>query len=195
MSKEEALEKINMGSGRMPGFAKLVKGREEEILSFLFEESNDQLVEQVIELTDTANKYLNLTAYSFFRDSERRPALKPPWGTLNAINLNTGEYEWKIPLGNQPEYQQSGAPETGTANYGGPIVTDGGIVLIGATADKKLRAFAKDTGETLWEYTMPGNGYASPSTYMINNKQFMVIAVSAGRNNAGSSIMAFTLPQ
>ncbi|GJM30743.1 MAG: hypothetical protein DHS20C17_33780 [Cyclobacteriaceae bacterium] len=193
MSESDILNKINLGSGRMPGFGEMLKGNKDEILAFLLERQKDVIVERNISDSDSAADYKNITAYSYFRDAAGRPALKPPWGTLNAINLNTGEYEWSIPLGNYPEFQQPDGPETGTPNYGGPVVTAGGIVLIGATADGKFRAFAADTGKKLWETPLPGNGYASPATYMIGNKQYVVISVTGGKDSA-SGVLAFTLP-
>jgi quinoprotein glucose dehydrogenase len=195
MSEEQALSIIKLGAGRMPAFTKLIKGREEEIIAYLFEERKDELSTKVTQSTDTTSKFLNLTAYGHFRDAEGLPGIKPPWGTLNAIDLYTGEYLWRISLGNRRELQLAGAPPTGTLNYGGPIVTAGGLVLIGATSDQKFRAFNKHTGELIWETTLPGNGYASPCTYMIGDKQFVAISVTGGTEEPGGYIIAFTLPK
>jgi quinoprotein glucose dehydrogenase len=195
MSEEQALSIIKLGAGRMPAFTKLIKGREEEIIAFLFEKRKSEISTKISQPIDTTSKFLNLTAYGHFRDSEGRPAIKPPWGTLNAIDLHTGEYIWKISLGNRPELQLAGAPPTGTLNYGGPIVTAGGLILIGATSDQKFRAFSKQTGELKWETTLPGNGYATPSTYMIGDKQFVAISVTGGADEPGGYIIAFTLPK
>ncbi len=194
MTQQEALNIIKSGSGRMPDFTELLKGREEEIIAYLFEKRKDEISTKTIEIADTTSKFLNLTAYSHFRDSEGRPAITPPWGTLNAINLETGEYVWKIPLGNHPELQQQGAPATGTLNYGGPMVTAGGLVFIGATSDQKFRAFDKKTGDLIWETSLPGNGYATPSTYVIDNRQFVAISITGGTDQPGGYIVAFTLP-
>lgn len=195
ITEQEALNTIKLGAGRMPAFTKLLKGREEEIIAYLFEKEKDGISAKTSESVNTTSSYLNLTAYSYFRDSDGRPAITPPWGTLNAINLETGEYVWKIPLGNHPELQQPGAPATGTLNYGGPIVTAGGLVFIGATRDKKFRAFDKKTGELVWETSLPGNGYATPCTYMIGDKQFVAISVTGGTEEPGGYIIAFTLPE
>jgi len=194
ITEQEALNTIKLGAGRMPAFTKLLKGREEEIIAYLFEKEKDVISAKTSESLNTTSSYLNLTAYSYFRDSDGRPAITPPWGTLNAINLETGEYVWKIPLGNHPELQQPGAPATGTLNYGGPIVTAGGLVFIGATSDNKFRAFDKKTGELVWETSLPGNGYATSCTYMIGDKQFVAISVTGGTEEPGGYIMTFTLP-
>jgi len=99
-----------------------------------------------------------------------------------------------VPLGNYPEFQKRGAPPTGTENYGGPVVTAGGLVFIGATRDKKFRAFDKDTGELLWEKSLPGNGHATPSIYMVEGKQYVAIAVTGGKEDPDGYIIAFALP-
>jgi len=117
--------------------------------------------------------------------SEGYPAIKPPWGTLNAINLDTGKIDWTLPLGEYPELAAKGLKQTGSENYGGPVLTAGGLLFIGATNyDKKFRAFDKDTGKLLWETTLPVAGNATPATYQVNGRQFVVIApgeASGGR--------------
>jgi quinoprotein glucose dehydrogenase len=193
MTQEEALHRIKAGGGKMPPFASIVEGYEEEIISYLFEINKEVMAQKSEKITDTTTQYINLTAYSHFRDPQRRNAIKPPWGTLNAINLNTGDYEWRIPLGNYPELQKEGEPPTGTENWGGPIVTAGGLVFIAATMDNKFRAFDKETGEMLWETTLPGNGYATPATYMVDGRQYISIAVMGSREEPSGHIMAFTL--
>src|SRR5260370_19461730 len=139
------------------------------------------------------------TGYHKFLDQEGYPAVAPPWGTLNAIDLNTGEYVWKIPLGEYPELASKGLKNTGTENYGGPIVTAGGLLLIGATDfDKKFRAFDKSTGELLWETRLPFSGNATPATYEVNGRQFVVIAAGGGKDPkspSGGIYVAFALQQ
>jgi quinoprotein glucose dehydrogenase len=147
----------------------------------------------------------DFTGYHKWYDPDGYPAVAPPWGTLNAIDLNSGEYIWKIPLGEYPELAAQGLKVTGTENYGGPIVTAGGLVFIGATNyDKKLRAFDKDTGTLLWEAVMVNSGNATPITYEVNGKQFVVIAAFGGYAGAragagaaappGGAFVAFALP-
>lgn len=129
-------------------------------------------------------------------DREGYPAIKPPWGTLNAVDMNTGALLWKVPLGEYPELTARGIPPTGTENYGGPVVTAGGLIFIGATADETFRAFDKKTGKVLWQARLPFSGNATPSTYMANGKQYVVISAGGGKSNrpAGSTLVAFALP-
>jgi len=139
----------------------------------------------------------HFTGYKRLLDPEGYPAVAPPWGTLNAIKLNTGEYVWKIPLGEYPDLAAKGMKNTGTENYGGPLVTAGGLLLIGATNfDKKFRAFDKSTGALLWETTLPFVGNATPATYEVNGRQFVVIAAGGGkdpRSKSGGVYAAFAV--
>jgi quinoprotein glucose dehydrogenase len=139
------------------------------------------------------------TGYHKFLDPEGYPAIVPPWGTLNAINLNRGEYSWKIPLGEYPELAARSMKNTGTENYGGPIVTAGGLLFIAATNyDKKFRAFDKSTGELLWETTLPFAGNATPATYAVKGRQYVVIAAGGGKDPktlSGGVYVAFALPK
>jgi quinoprotein glucose dehydrogenase len=139
----------------------------------------------------------NHAGYVQFRDHEGYPAIKPPWGVLNAINLNTGEFAWRVPLGEYPELTARGIRQTGTENFGGTIVTAGGLVFIGGTKDERFHAFDKETGRLLWEYSLPAGGYATPSTYMVRGRQYVVIAAGgAGKlgTKAGDAFVAFALP-
>ena len=134
--------------------------------------------------------------YERWRDAEGYPAIKPPWGTLSAIDLNTGAYKWRITLGEHAALTARGVPPTGTEQYGGPIVTAGGLVFIAATMDAKFRAFDKTTGALLWEFQLSAAGYATPSTYMLGGKQYVVIAAGGGKlgTKSGDEYMAFELP-
>jgi quinoprotein glucose dehydrogenase len=136
------------------------------------------------------------TGYNRWLDANGYPAIKPPWGTLNAIDLNTGEYLWRTPLGEFPELTAKGVPTTGTENYGGPVVTAGGLVFIAASKDEHLRAFDKKTGKELWKFKLPAAGYATPSTYSVNGRQYVVIACGGGKcgTPSGDAYMAFCLP-
>lgn len=140
----------------------------------------------------------SITGYTRFDDADGYPAVAPPWGTLNAIDLNTGKYLWKHPLGEYPELATKGLKNTGTENYGGPIVTAGGLLIIAATDfDRKIRAFNNRTGELLWEAKLPFSGVATPATYMVDGKQYIVIATCGARDPKsppGAVYVAFALP-
>jgi quinoprotein glucose dehydrogenase len=117
---------------------------------------------------------------------------------LNAIDLNAGTIRWTIPFGEYPELAAKGLANTGSDNYGGPLVTAGGLLLIGATNfDRKFHAYDKLTGALLWETVLPAAGSATPSTYTIGGRQFIVICAGGGKNGApsGSAVVAFALPE
>jgi quinoprotein glucose dehydrogenase len=140
------------------------------------------------------------TGYDKFLDPDGYPAVAPPWGTLSAINLNTGDYTWQIPLGEYPELAAKGLKNTGTENYGGPVVTAGGLVFIGATNfDRKFHAFDKKTGALLWETTLPFGGNATPAVYEAGGRQFVAIAAGGGKGKpnapSGGVYVAFALPR
>jgi quinoprotein glucose dehydrogenase len=187
---------IKNGKGRMPGFPNLSEDQVSALIDFLTSGENKELASS--EPPPAAMKF-RFTGYHKFLDPEGYPAIAPPWGTLNAINLNTGEYVWKIPFGEYPELAAKGLKNTGTENYGGPVVTAGGLLFIGATNyDKKFHAFDKSTGELLWETTLPFAGNATPATYEVNGRQFVVIAAGGGKDpksRPGGVYVAFALPQ
>ena len=138
-----------------------------------------------------------MTGYHRWLDTNGYPAIKPPWGTLNAIDLNTGEYRWRVTLGEWPELAAKGVPPTGTENYGGPVVTAGGLVFIAASRDEHLRAFDRKTGRELWKAKLPAAGYATPATYSVNGRQYVVIACGGGKigTKSGDAYLAFALPR
>jgi len=181
-SKAEIIATIKSGAGRMPGFPTLAAA------------DVDALVEYLVAGTNAATSAAaprspyRFTGYHRFLDPDGYPAVAPPWGTLNAIDLNTGRYAWQIPLGEYPELAAKGLKNTGTENYGGPIVTAGGLVFIGATNfDRKFRAFDKRTGRLLWETTLPFSGNGTPATYEVGGRQFVAIAAGGGKGAPGSS--------
>ncbi len=197
LTREAALDKIKKGGGKMPAFASVIKGKEKGIIAFLYEREQDsnKVTKQETGQTKTgADKYLNLTAYGHFRDPNGNPALRPPWGTLNAINLNTGDYEWQIPLGNSEKHQDKNGPETGQEGSAGPIVTAGGLLFISGTNDRKLWAFDKTNGKLLWQTTLPGIANATACTYMVNGKQYVAVSVGGNKESPSGFLMAFGLP-
>jgi outer membrane protein assembly factor BamB len=143
------------------------------------------------------NRY-TIDGYPLFLDPHGVPAISPPWGTLNAIDLVKGEIVWKVPLGEYPQLVAKGIRNTGTLNFGGAVATAGGLIFVAATADEKIRAFEKHSGRVLWEHQLPAGGYATPSVYMVDGRQYVAIAAGGSGKNAtksGDSIIAFALPQ
>lgn len=189
---------IQKGAGRMVGFPNLPAEAVNAIVQYLA--SGDPAVQtQPVSPRRPTGGY-RFTGYRKFLDPDGYPAVAPPWGTLSAINLNTGEYAWRIPFGEHPELAEKGIKDTGSENYGGPIVTAGGLVFIGATNfDRKFRAFDKATGKLLWETTLPFSGNATPATYQVNGRQFVVIGAGGGKGRredpSGGVYVAFALPQ
>ena len=198
MTAAQVTDLIHKGKGRMPGQAALQGADLDGLLKFLG--VGDTTTPAASAPNDAAKgpeEYI-FTGYRRFLDPDGYPAIQPPWGTLNAIDLKTGKYLWKINLGEYPELAAQGMEDTGTENYGGPIVTAGGVLFIGATIhDRKFRAFDTATGKLLWETTLPYAGVATPATYMVEGKQYVVIGASGARDPKtpqGGAYVAFTLP-
>lgn len=192
-TREDLTAVIREGTGRMPGFDYLGKNMT-EIVDFLItgKDAGTEVVKDANWL-----KYRN-EGYILFRDPQDYPPTTPPWGTLNAIDLNKGEIKWRIPFGEYPELTAKGMKDTGSDNYGGPVVTASGLLFIGATSfDKKFHAYDKLTGKLLWETTLPAAGNATPSIYEIDGQEYIVIVCGGGKNGAasGGSIVAFSLPR
>jgi len=149
---------------------------------------------ETIDRYASADQYLNITGYITWKDPSGYPAITPPWGTLSALNLSTGEYAWQIPLGNDDARQETGGPETGQEGKAGPVVTAGGLIFISGTDDKKLRALDKSTGKLLWKTTLPALANATACTYQVKGKQYIAISVGGTPDNPSGYIMAFALP-
>ena len=209
LTKTQVAALLESGRGRMPAFQHLKALEREAIVDFLWaknaKKKKEPISEDVHKVTNIAAEkgrnfpyaapYLN-KGFVQFRDQENYPAIKPPWGTLNAIDLNTGQYLWKVPLGEYPELAKKGVPTTGTENHGGPVVTAGGLLFIAATYDEKLRAFDTKTGRVVWEYQLPAGGFATPITYRHKGKQYVAIAAGGTRYGlkSGGKYVAFALP-
>jgi len=195
-TQQEITALIRSGVGRMPGFRALTDVELQALGSFL-RTGKDNEVSGPPRRSPFEQKY-QADGYNKFLDPDGYPAMEPPWGTLNAIDLNKGEIAWKIPLGEYPELAAKGLRDTGTENYGGPVVTAGGVVFIGASNhDRKFHAFDKATGKLLWETTLPAGGNATPATYEVKGRQFIVIGAGGGKSGepSGGKYVSFALPQ
>jgi quinoprotein glucose dehydrogenase len=194
---------VRKGAGRMSGFPALEQTAVNAIVQFLVTGEDAPVAQGRGGAPSRAHPLINnayrFTGYKKFLDPQGYPAVAPPWGTLNAIDLNTGDYAWKVPLGEYPELAAQGLKDTGSENYGGPVVTAGGLVFIAATNhDRKIRALDKQTGALLWEATLPSSGNATPAVYESAGRQFVVIAAGGGKSpqgGPGGTYVAFALPQ
>jgi quinoprotein glucose dehydrogenase len=228
LTDSEILKTVEQGKGRMPAFPSVSDAQLQALLTYLKtpmgnagHSANDKQEMAATSAgpeenaarrvaskgqgdgaaTDTANgpsyKY-QFAGYRKFLDPDGYPAISTPWGTLNAIDLNTGEFLWKIPFGEYPELAAKGRANSGSENYGGPIVTAGGVLFIGATVyDRKFHAYDSRSGALLWQTTLPFSGVATPATYTVDGKQYVVIACGGGRDPkspSGGMYVAFALP-
>ena len=195
LTDDEIAGIIRQGRGRMPPFNSLSDEQVRAVVRYLTKAPQQEPSTGGHEEDDMPYKTI---AFRRFTDPDGYPATAPPWGTLSAIDLNTGQYLWKIPFGEYPELLAKGMANTGSDNYGGPVVTDGGLLFIGATVfDQKFHAYDKATGKLLWETELPFAGLATPSTYMVNGKQYVVIAAGGGQSStkpSGGVYVAFALP-
>jgi quinoprotein glucose dehydrogenase len=210
LADTEIAAKIRQGGGRMPAFSNLSDNDVQSLVHYLTRYPQQQQRRRVRRSAAATGKrgaaqnttpsdmpYVTI-GFRRFLDPEDYPATAPPWGTLSAIDMNTGKYLWKIPFGTYPELAAKGMTNTGSDNYGGPVVTAGGLLFIGATVfDQKFHAYDSTTGKLLWETTLPYAGLATPTTYMVNGKQYIVIAASGGQTSEkpeGGLYIAYALP-
>jgi len=194
-SAAEIATMIRQGGGRMPGVSTLDQTAVASLVKYLT--TGEDGPAGPAANAPNALPY-RFTGYQKFLDPDGYPAVTPPWGTLSAIDLDTGAYAWRIPFGEYPELVAKGLANTGSENYGGPVVTAGGLVFIGATNfDRKFRAFDKATGKLLWETTLPFSGNGTPAVYQVNGRQYIAIAAGGGYNRGnptGGVYVAFALP-
>lgn len=200
-TRDVVMNTIAHGKNMMPAFTKFSDKERKAITGFLFGDEKEEPVEvKEPGLKNTAKKDTNvsysISGYSKFLDNKGFPAVGLPWGTLNAINLNTGEYVWKVPFGETPELKAKGLPQTGADSYGGPVITASGLLFIGGTKDGFFRIYDKKNGKLLREIQLPAAAFATPSTYEVKGKQYLVIACGGTKLGAkkGDSYIAFALP-
>jgi quinoprotein glucose dehydrogenase len=196
---EKTLGELLMGGRRMmPAFRNLSGEEASAIASFVLEMTaihKKKFIAPVVKVDSFLRLPYNITGYNKFLTKEGYPAIKPPWGNLTAVDLNTGEIAWRTVLGEDAAFKKKGII-TGTENYGGPVVTKSGVIFIAATSDGKFRAFSKKTGRLLWETTLPVPAYATPAVYEVDGKQFVVVACGGGKlgTKSGDYYVAFSLP-
>jgi quinoprotein glucose dehydrogenase len=206
--RADSVKLMVTGRNMMPGFTSLSLADREAIAGYLYGDDEHgaagaPVVEPPRDAAFETSGYAQFVdrngypAQRKFLDSEGNPAITPPWGTLNAIDLNTGDYVWKIPLGEHKQLAARGILDTGSENYGGPIVTAGGLVFIAATKDAHLRAFDRRTGKQVWAAELPAAAFATPTTYLSQGRQFIVIACGGAKlgTKSGDSYVAFALPR
>lgn len=185
---DEVRGQLATGINAMPSFVAVPEIDREHLVQYLFERSEmDAGTAPNSPETRPERPRYRSNGYPKLLDHEGYPGSKPPWGTLNCLDLNTGKRRWSVPLGEYPALTRRGIPVTGTENFGGPIVTAGGLVFCAGTRDERIRAFDKDTGAELWSHKLPFGGYAPPATYLVNGRQYVVIAATGGGKLGGAT--------
>lgn len=189
-TQQQVSDIIQKGKGQMPAFPNLNAEDKNALLDFLFNKTIKNGKADITDSPAAQYRYVH-NGWTPLMDKEGHPGVKPPWGTLNAIDMNKGGIVWTIPLGEYPDLVKRGITNTGSPNLGGAVVTAGGLLIIGATYDEKLRIFDKTNGKLLWEYKLPAGGYATPATYMYKGKQYIVIAAGGGGKVGTASADAY----
>ena len=177
----------------MPSFSFLSQEQIAAIVAYV----KDTIAQQSFETANIPenNEPFGFNGYTFYLDPEGHPAIAPPFGTLTAININTGDIVWQVPLGEDPQFKKMGVLNSGMFNRGGCIATAGGLIFIGATGDNMFRAFDQRTGKVLWKYQLPGMATSIPCTYAVDNSQYIVVSVNGSQeNNFKGGYIAFAIP-
>jgi quinoprotein glucose dehydrogenase len=198
-NEDQVSQIIANGRNMMPSFKQISTDDKKKLLTFLLklpEKPSDKkmIAKEPVSDAKTQIPY-TMDGYKRFLDKDGYPGVKPPWGTLDAVDLTSGKLMWKVPLGEYSELTKKGIPITGTELYGGPLVTKGGLIFVAATKDEKIRAFDKHTGKQVWEAKLPAAGYATPASYSVDGKQYVVIACGGGKigSKSGDSYVCFSL--
>ena len=196
LSDQQLTRQIANGAGRMPGFgSQLSAGEIANVIGYLKGDPGQTARKVAGEYPETDADAYVFDGYVRFLDPDGYPAIRPPWGTLSALDVNTGKYVWKRPLGEYPELADK---TTGSENYGGAVVTKGGVLFIAATIfDNKLRAFDKKTGALLWQAQLPASSIATPATYAVKGRQYVVVQAGGGKNpkvKPSGKVIAYSLP-
>jgi len=198
-NRGQVLTLLSTGRRMMPAFRQLSQAEKEALAAYILDDEGRQRKPFVDPSAKPVDPYSHLpfttTGYNKFLTKEGYPAILPPWGTLTAIDLDKPAIAWRDTLGDYPELKARGI-HSGTENYGGPVVTAGGLLFIAATSDSKIRAFNKRTGKLLWEADLPAAGFATPAVYSENGREYLVIACGGGKlhKKSGDAYVAFALP-
>ncbi|HTF20440.1 MAG TPA: c-type cytochrome, partial [Chryseolinea sp.] len=197
-TRDHVAQIVSTGKGMMPAFRKFTDEDKKLLVAFLFNDKAAARADrQEAGKADKKAKSWRISGYTKFLDSDGNPPMRPPWGTLNAIDLNTGEYLWKVPFGDTAGREGKGMPQTGSDSYGGPVITASGLLFIAGTKDGKFKVYSQNSGKLLWETTLPAAAFATPSTYSVDGRQYVVMACGGTKLGApkGDSYVAFALPQ
>ncbi|RYY24716.1 MAG: c-type cytochrome [Chitinophagaceae bacterium] len=189
---------VQSGRRMMPAFKQLTQAERTALATFVLNvrsRSMGKFTDSAKKADDIYRLPYTITGYNKFLSKEGLPAISPPWGTLNAIDLNTGELLWQKTLGHD-ERVKNASEATGSENYGAGVVTAGGLIFIAGTRDANLRAFNKRTGEIVWEAKLPAAAFATPAVYELNGNQYITVACGGGKmgTRSGDTYITFALP-